>query len=74
MKVKTHDDFEFPIGYDPSNFYSEEEIFIPIPKYVELILNINTDAYLISNWDGYIISPQEDICHNFFKNLQIRII
>ena len=50
MKIKTHDDLEFPIGYDPSGFYKTPEVFIQIPKYIEMVLNINTDQYLISNW------------------------
>lgn len=50
MKTKTHDDLEFPIGYDPSGFYQTPEVFIQIPKYIEMVLNINTDQYLISNW------------------------
>ena len=50
MKIRTHDELEFPIGYDPSGFYNTKEVFIQVPKHVELIMNIDSERYLISNW------------------------
>lgn len=48
MKIQTHDEKGYPLNYDPSTFYQEDEYFFHLPTRV---LNVVPyESYMISTW------------------------
>lgn len=47
MKIKSHDENGFPLDYNPSSYYKDPEIFVPLPPD---LYNTNPGEYSVSTW------------------------